>query len=135
MTNIINKLRSSRLVSPLFEAGPILQPFELETILSDIEQLKTLIIERVGKVQQYLLYPHRIFKQRAWHIKIVGEKATTYLLFNIGGYYQFVNDIKASRLSLNVADDTDAFWLAYLLAHHLSIIPTVPNDIFSGGVQ
>lgn len=133
MTNIINKQPNSNLTSPLFEAGPILKPFGLGAVLNDLEQLKALILHRVGKVQHYTLYPHRVFKQRAWHIKVVGDNATTYLLLNISGHYQFINEPKASRLSLYVADDIDAFWFAYALADKLSITPTIPDGVFQGG--
>ncbi|OOF38262.1 hypothetical protein BKK47_09690 [Rodentibacter mrazii] len=129
MTKAINKQPD---ICPLFKADPISQPFNLEAVLTDLNQLCEEIVERVGTIQHYILYPHRVFKQRAWNIKITGEKATTYLLLNIGGYYQFINDINAIRLSMNVKDDVDAFWLAYAIADKLNIQPTIPNGIFGG---
>lgn len=127
MTTINNRPN----ISPLFKADPIMQPFNFEAVLKDLVQLGEVIIERVGLIRHYVLYPHRIFRQRAWHIKISGEKATTYLLLNIGGYYQFINDMQAPRLSISVTDDIDAFWLAYALANRLNVQPVVPTDIFN----
>lgn len=59
-----------------------------------------------------------------------GKKGITYLLLNIGGYYQFVSEMNATRLSLNIADDVDAFWFAYALAEKLDISPIIPASIF-----
>lgn len=115
---------------PQFKADPIIRPFELAPILQDVKQLCETILNRVGAIKQYILYPHRIFKQRAWHIKIIGESTTTYLLLNISGYYQFTSDMNATRLSMSVVDDIDAFWLSYLLADRLAVVPSIPKEIF-----
>ncbi|MDY4281325.1 MAG: hypothetical protein SOX56_09705 [[Pasteurella] mairii] len=115
----------------LFPADPIIRPFNLAPVLQDLTILCEQIFSRVGPVQQFMLYPHRVFKQRAWHIKVRGgEKGITYLLLNIGGYYQFVSEMNATRLSLNIADDVDAFWFAYALAEKLDISPIIPASIF-----
>lgn len=118
----------------LFKADPIIKPFYLEAILQDLEMLCQLISARVGEVRQYLLYPHRVFKQRAWHIKIIGDKGVTYLLLNIVGYYQFINDSHATRLSISMTDDIDAFWFAYALAEQLEIAPVIPAGLFEKDV-
>ncbi|PJG84812.1 hypothetical protein [Conservatibacter flavescens] len=130
MMKTTNSSPSLILTRPLFKADPIIQPFNLEAVLSDLEQLCMIILERVGNIQQYIIYPHRVFKQCAWHIKIIGDKANTYLLLNISGYYQFINDVNATRLSISVIDDIDAFWLTYALANKLSIVPVVPTEAF-----
>ncbi|MDC2825712.1 hypothetical protein PHA51_06630 [Rodentibacter pneumotropicus] len=129
MMKTINK---SPNICPLFKADPISQPFNLEAVLTDLNQVCEEIVGRVGNIQHYILYPHRVFKQRAWNIKITGDKATAYLLLNIGGYYQFINDMNAIRLSMNVKDDVDAFWLAYAIADKLNIQPMIPSGIFEG---
>lgn len=38
--------------------------------------------------------------------------------------------MNATRLSLNIADDVDAFWFAYALAEKLDISPIIPASIF-----
>ncbi|MCW9734218.1 hypothetical protein L5B97_12215 [Avibacterium sp. 20-15] len=119
----------------LFRADPIIRPFNLAPVLQDLERLCKQILARVGDVQQFILYPHRVFKQRAWHIKVIGEKGITYLLLNIGGYYQFVSEMNATRLSLSVADDIDAFWFAYALSERLAVPPTIPTGLFGGYTQ
>lgn len=119
-------------MQPLFKADPIIRPFQLGAVLDDLEQLCHEILHRVGEIQQYILYPHRVFKHHAWHIKIIGESAVTYVLINIGGYYQFVSDMKATRLSINVADSVDAFWFAYALADKLSVTPVIPTGVLGG---
>ncbi|MFQ1014335.1 hypothetical protein [Avibacterium paragallinarum] len=122
-------------VGLLFQADPIIRPFNLDPVLQDLERLCKQILARVGNVQQFILYPHRVFKQRAWHIKVIGEKGITYLLLNIGGYYQFVSEMNATRLSLSIADDIDAFWFAYALSEKLGISPTIPTGLFGGEAQ
>ncbi|MCW9716839.1 MULTISPECIES: hypothetical protein [unclassified Avibacterium] len=119
----------------LFRADPIIRSFNIDPILNDLSMLSELIIGRVGKVHQYILYPHRVFKRRAWHIKIMGEKGVTYLLLNIVGYYQFINDNTATRLSITIADDVDAFWFAYALSERLAVPPTIPTGLFGGDAQ
>lgn len=130
--NVTKTQPNLTLTQPLFKADPVIQPFNLETMGKDFEKLCAIILERVGNIQQYVIYPHRIFKQRAWHIRITGDKSITYLLLNVSGYYQFINDINASRLSLSVIDDTDAFWLTYVLANKLNVVPMVPKEVFKG---
>ena len=116
--------------SPLFQADPIIKSFDIAPVLKDLTLLCELIISRVGKVQHYIVYPHRVFKQRAWHIKILGEKGSTYLLLNIIGYYQFILDKDATRLSISITDDIDSFWFAYALAENLGVSPTIPMGLF-----
>lgn len=127
----MSQSKTSR-VGFLFQADPIIRPFNLAPVLQDVVLLCEQILVRVGDVRQFILYPHRVFKQRAWHIKVIGEKGITYLLLNIGGYYQFVSEMNSTRLSLSVSDDIDAFWFAYALSEKIGISPTIPTGLFGG---
>lgn len=127
----MSQSKTSR-VGFLFQADPIIRPFNLAPVLQDVVLLCEQILVRVGDVRQFILYPHRVFKQRAWHIKVIGEKGITYLLLNIGGYYQFVSEMNSTRLSLSVSDDIDAFWFAYALSEKIGISPTIPTELFGG---
>lgn len=113
----------------LFSVGP--RPSSLSVIdeaaQNALNTLTTWLKRQVGEGARITVYPHRILKQESWALALTASEGeyNLYLLLDVTGRFLlpiYEEGQRPVRLTLEVTDNIDAYWLIEYLIKQLHLV-------------
>ncbi|EFL80062.1 MULTISPECIES: hypothetical protein [Pasteurellaceae] len=117
----------------LFDAGPQKETLNISSpeILEMLQAFSQTITNKIGQGKSIVVYPHRVVRHY-WGLELEGDKDKLPILLNITGRFRLPQINKKqwpARLTIDVADHVDAYWLTMFLAESLHLTMSVLSTL------